>query len=342
MLGLLGILGAMVAGLAMDSGSSSREAEDDPEETPEHEAFGVSSTAFLGFDDEGEGSDSGGTEPDGQPVSDDTPDPADPDQTRSGSAGADQMIGGSGHDRLEALAGDDYLDGDLGDDSLVAGAGQDLVHGGAGHDMLAGGDGDDSLWGDADNDLLTGGAGDDVLAGCEGDDSATGGAGDDRLIGGMGHDSLAGEGGNDTLTGGEGDDHVTGGTGADEVEGGAGNDTLWGADPTGDDGAVDFLNGGAGDDRLHLGAGDYGHGGEGTDTFTLQDFGPGAALAQITDFNPAEDDLVVIYDSTLHPDPQLSLQETAGNTLLLLDGVPLASLTAGAGVDLSAIRLQAA
>ncbi|MBM3614260.1 MAG: calcium-binding protein [Alphaproteobacteria bacterium] len=297
MLGLLGILGAMVAGLAMDSGSSSREAEDDPEETPEHEAFGVSSTAFLGFDDEGEGSDSGGTEPDGQPVSDDTPDPADPDQTRSGSAGADQMISGSDHDRLEALAGDDYLDGGLGDDSLVAGAGQDLVHGGAGHDMLAGGDGDDSLWGDADNDLLTGGAG------------------DDRLIGGMGHDSLAGEGG---------------------------NDTLWGADPTGDDGAVDFLNGGAGDDRLHLGAGDCGHGGEGIDTFTLQDFGPGAALAQITDFNPAEDDLVVIYDSTLHPDPQLSLQETAGNKLLLLDGVPLASLTAGAGVDLSAIRLQAA
>jgi Ca2+-binding RTX toxin-like protein len=126
------------------------------------------------------------------------------------------------------------------------------------------------------------------------------------------------------------------------VDGGAGHDTLWGAAPGAADTDVDILNGGEGDDTLHLGAGDYGHGGAGADSFTLQDFGPGAPLMQITDFDPAEDDLVVIYDSALHPDPQLSLTAGNGATLLLLDGVPLASLTAGANIDLAAIRLQAA
>ena len=174
------------------------------------------------------------------------------------------------------------------------------------------------------------------------DDTAQGGDGNDRLIGGTGQDQLAGGAGDDTVLGGEGDDLVSGGTGADEVDGGAGHDTLWGAAPGAADTDVDILNGGDGDDTLHLGAGDYGHGGAGADSFTLQDFGPGAPLMQITDFDPAEDDLVVIYDSALHPDPQLSLTEGNGATLLLLDGVPLASLTAGASIDLAAIRLQAA
>ena len=164
MLGLLGLLGAVVAGLAFDSGSDPCEDEHEPQDTPEGETWGVSA-AFLGFgEDEDSGTDQGGTEPDGQPISNDTPTPIDPDRDMTGTAGVDQMTGGSGDDRLTARAGDDIL---------------------------------------------------------------------------------------------------------------------------------------------HLGAGDYGHGGAGVDSFTLQDFGPGA-------------------------------------TLLLLDGVPLASLTAGANIDLAVIRLQAA
>jgi Ca2+-binding RTX toxin-like protein len=230
---MLGLLGAVVAGLAFDSGSAPREDEHEPQDTPEGEAWGVSA-AFLGFGEDDAGTDHGGTEPDGQPISNDTPTPTDPDRDMTGTAGADQMTGGSGQDHLTASAGDDHLDGR------------------------------------------------------------------------------------------------------------AGNDTLWGAAPGAADTDVDILNGGEGDDILHLGAGDYGHGGAGADSFTLQDFGPGAPLMQITDFDPAEDDLVVIYDSALHPDPQLSLTEGNGATLLLLDGVPLASLTAGANIDLAAIRLQAA
>ncbi len=342
MLGLLGLLGVVVAGLAFDSGPDTYEDDREAQDTPEGEAWGTSAD-FPGFDDgEDGGADHGGTEPDGQPISNDTPTSIDPDRDMTGTAGADQMTGGSGQDRLTAGAGDDDLNGRAGDDSLDGGAGQDVLHGGDGDDDLAGGDGDDSLWGDDGHDSLTGGAGNDALAGCEGDDTVQGGAGDDRLIGGTGQDQLAGDAGDDTLLGGEGDDLVSGGTGADEVDGGAGNDTLWGAAPGVNDTEVDILNGGDGDDILHLGAGDYGHGGDGADSFTLQDFGPGAPLVQITDFNPAEDELVVLYDSTLHPDPALTLQTGPDATLLLLDGVPLANLTNGATVDLAAIRLQAA
>lgn len=342
MLGLLGLLGAVVAGLALDSGSDTREDEREAQDAPEGEAWGVSA-AFLGFGEgDDAGADHGGTEPDGQPISDDTPTPIDPDRDMTGTAGADQLTSGSGQDHLTAGAGNDHLDGHAGDDSLDGGAGKDVLHGGAGGDGLAGGDGDDSLWGDDGDDNLTGGTGHDVLAGCEGDDTAQGGDGNDRLIGGTGQDQLAGGAGDDTVLGGEGNDLVSGSTGADEVDGGAGHDTLWGAAPGGADTDVDILNGGDGDDTLHLGAGDYGHGGAGADSFTLQDFGPGAPLMQITDFDPAEDELVVLYDSTLHPEPALTLQTGPSATLLLLDGVPLASLTNSATVDLAAIRLQAA
>jgi Ca2+-binding RTX toxin-like protein len=105
---------------------------------------------------------------------------------------------------------------------------------------------------------------------------------------------------------------------------------------------ADFLNGGAGDDLILTGAGDYANGGEGSDAFALQDIQPGDPLVQITDFNPAEDEIVVLYDATLHPSPELTLRDVQGSSVLLLDDVPLASLTNGATVDLSAVQLRAA
>ena len=105
---------------------------------------------------------------------------------------------------------------------------------------------------------------------------------------------------------------------------------------------MDFLNGGAGDDALHLGAGDYGNGGEGADSFTLHDIGPDGPLAQITDFNAAEDHLIVLYDPALHPDPQLSTQTTAAGTTLIVDGISVAYLQDTAELDLSRVELRAA
>ena len=339
MLGLLGLFGALLASLSLDGGSDASDAgREEGSSGDETEAWQVS-TAFL---DDADGADHGGTEPDGQPISDDVDDPVDPDLVLSGTAGADTLAGGSGQDQISAGAGADYLDGRDGDDALWAGDGDDHAQGRGGNDVLAGGTGADSLWGDDGNDDLIGGVGDDVLAGCEGNDSLDAGDGADSAMGGGGDDWLNGGAGDDTLLGGEGNDAVMGGAGADGVEGGEGDDTLWGADEGDPDEAVDFLNGGGGEDVLQLGAGDYGHGGMGSDSFALHEFAPGTALVQITDFDPAEDQLVVMYDAQLHPDPQLTLQQGSGATILLLDGVPLASLTNGAALELGAIQLQAA
>lgn len=143
------------------------------------------------------------------------------------------------------------------------------------------------------------------------------------------------------LDGGFGNDLLQGGSGSDTVDGGAGDDTIWGQTATEADTEVDFLNGGAGNDALMLGAGDYGNGGEGADSFTLHDIHADDPPMQITDFNPAEDSLLVLYDASLHPDPQLSLQSGSNGTTLLLDGVPLANLTTS-GINLASITLQAA
>lgn len=343
MFGLLGLLGALVAGLSLDAMMQEPSSEEDADDASEAEdqAWGVS-TEFMEAPEQHETSDHGGTEPDGQPKSDDLPDPADPDLVLSGSSESDLLEGGSGHDQISAGAGNDFLEGNAGEDSLSGGTGDDHASGGAGADWLAGGDGDDSLRGDEGNDVLTGEAGNDDLAGGEGDDRVSAGEGDDSAMGGTGDDWLVGGAGADTLLGGEGGDIVLGGDGADEVDGGAGNDTLWGSSGGEDDGSTDFVNGGEGDDALHLGAGDYGNGGAGADNFALQDFAPGSTPVQISDFDPAEDRLVVMYDAALHPDPQLTLQSGGGVTVLLLDGVPLASLTNGAALDLNAVLLQAA
>ena len=330
MLGLLGVLTAMLAGLSLDgqggSDTGGREAESDGPD-PVLEA-GQVSTAFMDTDpSEAPLPDDvppDTTDSDGMPQSNDDPVEPDPDLVLEGSAADDILRGQDGADDLSGVAGQDYLSG------------------GSGNDALAGGEGDDSLWGDMGDDSLSGDDGNDSLAGCEGDDQVTGGAGADSVLGGTGDDSLSGDAGNDLVDGGEGNDLLSGGSGSDELEGGAGNDTLWGGAEAGSDEDVDFLNGGWGDDALHLGAGDYGNGGQGADSFTLHDFAAGSPVVQITDFDPAEDQLVVMYDAALHPDPQLSVTAGGGATILMLDGVAVASLTNGATLDLATVQLQAA
>ena len=73
--------------------------------------------------------------------------------------------------------------------------------------------------------------------------------------GGTGNDSLDGNAGNDTIRGGAGDDNIAGGIGADSLFGDAGADVMWNADRTGvlDDGVVDFMNGGTGNNTANIG-----------------------------------------------------------------------------------------
>lgn len=66
-----------------------------------------------------------------------TPDAPPGDDFIVGTAWAEALDGGAGHDRLQGGRGDDTLLGGDGDDWLVPGEGSDLVDGGAGHDTVA-------------------------------------------------------------------------------------------------------------------------------------------------------------------------------------------------------------
>ncbi|WP_417600917.1 calcium-binding protein [Pararhodobacter oceanensis] len=247
-------------------------------------------------------------------LSTDTPLPPPVDSVAVVAGDGPPTAGGAGDDTIIGGGADDWIDGLDGDDSLI---------GGGGNDTLIGGTGSDILFGGAGGDDLSAGAGGGILAGEAGDDRLTGGAEADLLFGGTG---------DDTLSGGWGNDMLAGGTGADLLMGGAGDDTLLGYTPDAEgadiDGA-DFLNAGEGDDFLVLGSGDIasGGGGGGADTFVLGCWIDPEAPVQISDFDPAEDSLVVAYSANgVSPDVSSSYDSEAGALLVYADGNLLAVL----------------
>ena len=100
---------------------------------------------------------------------------------------------------------------------------------------------------------------------------------------------LQGGDGADVRVGGAGDDSLKGGGGADHLVGGAGDDTLsgGGAGP----GQADLLEGGDGNDQIHLGARVAAIGGAGDDTFVLE-------VAKAPETPPQQHDFGVILDFT--------------------------------------------
>jgi serralysin len=76
--------------------------------------------------------------------------PVPPEQVNRPTAGNDILFGSDCHDRIDGLAGDDYIRGGTGNDTLYGNNGKDALIGGAGNDILCGG---------SDNDVLTGNSG---------------------------------------------------------------------------------------------------------------------------------------------------------------------------------------
>ncbi|HEX3356786.1 MAG TPA: calcium-binding protein [Tepidisphaeraceae bacterium] len=109
-------------------------------------------------------------------------------------------------------------------------------------------------------DVLVGGAGDDTLTGGGGKDRIYGGGGNDRLNGNGGADLLFGENGLDRLFGNAGADYLDGGSSRDRLDGGPGRDTVFGQGGndiiTANDGEIDSLFGGSGDDTAIADAND--------------------------------------------------------------------------------------
>ncbi|MPZ40761.1 MAG: hypothetical protein GEU95_22460 [Rhizobiales bacterium] len=176
----------------------------------------------------------------------------------------ENVIGGSGADRLTGNGLGNVLTGNAGADTLKGMAGNDMLNGGEGDDVLDGGADHDQIFGGLGDDDLKGAAGNDILDGGDGSDVLNGGADDDQLLGGLGSDALKGAAGNDTLDGGEGDDSLDGGAGNDLLFGGAGADILTGGagndkfvfDSVGGgvDTISDFKTSGASEDQLVLSA----------------------------------------------------------------------------------------
>lgn len=257
------------------------------------------------------------------------------------------ILAGEGEDDLIAGGpGDDQIGGRAGDDTLYGGGGNDDLHGAEGDDHLSGGEGDDTLYG---------GGGDDTLYGDSGNDLLFGQAGNDVLYGGVGHDSLHGGPGDDLLFGGDGDDALHGGLGDDTLMAGPGQDTLFGGDGNdlligvnvasdgqsiSDDQSINYLNGGDGEDTILAGSNDIVSGGRGADLFTLGHWI--TSPAQVMDFDPAEDKLLVIFNDAVESEPRIELRMAPNDTEqteLFLDGVHLASFSGASGLTLADVAV---
>jgi Ca2+-binding RTX toxin-like protein len=216
------------------------------------------------------------------------------------------VFGGDGNDLIDNSAGvyGYALNGDSGDDTIVGGTGYDHIYGGDGNDLLQGNEGFDTIYGGIGNDIIEGGGLADTLYGEVGNDSLDGGTGADAMAGGAGNDIYYVDEAGDTVTesAGEGTDEVRTSLGSkaapdyalyvlpNYVE----NLTGTSAGPQGvrgnsldnvivmasgadlivlDDGGVDNINAGGGNDYIYYGAtltaADITNGGAGTDTVGL-------------------------------------------------------------------------
>lgn len=256
--------------------------------------------------------------------------------------------GGAEADIIHGTPGSDQIGGYGGDDTIFGGAGDDVLHGADGADQISGGDGADTLHGGDGDDDLRGEAGDDLLFGHNDQDHLHGGDGDDTLHGGAGDDTLHGGPGNDALHGGLGNDHLVGGQGQDTLFGGLGDDTLIGAafNPEAEglqdlDGR-DYLNGGPGDDVILAGKEDIVTTGTGADSVILGDWLDGDHQAEILDFSPDEDSLVVVYDDTDGSEPEVTLEpdsENPDHQRLLVNGEAITLITNAQGLTLDHVSL---
>jgi hypothetical protein len=92
---------------------------------------------------------------------------------------------------------------------------------------------------------------------------------------------------------------------------------------------------------LVLGAGDYATGGDGGDEFVLSGWSAGGPVAQIADFDPAKDRLVVVFDGAAQPDAEVTVEAAEdGARSILVDGSVVAVVKGGAftAADVNVVR----
>jgi Ca2+-binding RTX toxin-like protein len=187
--------------------------------------------------------------------------------TINGTAGNDNIDGGGGNDVIFGQAGDDVLLGGTGNDTIYGGPGADYIDGGLGADVLYA-ENSRHYSSDASPNILKGGGGADTLVGGRGNDTLDGGEGDDEI-----YDEW---GGDDLIYGGDGADYIKSDLGRDTIYGGNGDDVIkvdvWVAEVS-----PDYIDGGAGNDRIEFASGTV-LGGDGDDVIRLYQKGSGTDL----------------------------------------------------------------
>jgi Ca2+-binding RTX toxin-like protein len=180
----------------------------------------------------------------------------DGNDTLQGNGGNDTLDGGNGTDTasyedasggVNVNLGASFANGADGNDTLIS---IENAIGSAFNDFLVGSNGDNILDGRGGNDTIIGQQGNDTLDGGDGDDVLQGGQGADALLGGAGGDNLTGNQGDDTIYGGDGGDALVGNPGNDTLYGGAGDDFLRGDNVDGLTPGDDYIDAGAGFDRV--------------------------------------------------------------------------------------------
>lgn len=154
------------------------------------------------------------------------------DDSLTGTAAADTLLGDTGNDTLDAAAGADLMIGGSGNDVYFVDDAGDRVR----EQRLAGSDTvvasvNYTLESEVETLLLIGEAVEGT--GNSSSNLLLGNDADNRLSGLDNNDILDGGGGNDTLFGGSGTDWLVGGTGNDFLDGGSAQDTMYGG--AGDD-----------------------------------------------------------------------------------------------------------
>ncbi len=228
------------------------------------------------------------------------------------------------------------IDGGAGNDRITGSAGDDTIIGGAGNDQLTGGLGNDTFvvsgTGDGLDRFVGGGGNDAIIAGSDGTEIAMSSYNNGvETISAAGFDdvSIVGNAGNNSLN-----FSSTDLDGVDFIDGGAGNDRITGS--TGDDLIVggagnDRLNGGSGDDTFTVSGDDQGfdqfNGGQGADQILA---GADATTIGLSNFNNSVETI------SANGFNGVTLEGTGGNNTLNfsttdLDGIE--SIDGGAGND---------
>ncbi|GAA3861877.1 hypothetical protein [Celeribacter arenosi] len=222
---------------------------------------------------------------------------------------------------VEVSEGEDFNGTDAAEHIIGTDVG-DMISAGGGFDIVDGNGGDDIIFGNAGNDTLNGGDGNDAIEGGFGDDLIDLGDGDD--VSGSAYDEedvFVGnyrQTGDDRIYGGDGDDVIVDQNGSNVIDGGNGNDEIAALDAQDTD-AADIIDAGAGADFVLADDGDTVTLGTGADQIaglvTDRD-----DVITVTDFDPAEDAIELIWQGTGHDETLVELFEVAGGLMLHFDG----------------------